>query len=178
MILGERGLVPRHKMLEKLVKGRRGGREISRGKVERRNIRHTSGRTRLNERESCRSTGFLYFSARFCARFKRLHARATPQMSCYSKLADERLESRCIEGRSRPSPARGQNGPEPRIRSFVRGYWIRRKMDETKDLRALTTISRSNTDYGFFDRIIREMKIDEKIPFSFCGAECVAIFRR
>lgn len=126
MILGERGLVPRHKMLEKLVKGRRGGREISRGKVERRNIRHTSGRTRLNERESCRSTGFLYFSARFCARFKRLHARATPQMSCYSKLADERLESRCIDGRSRPSPTRGQNGPEPRIRSFVRGYWIRR----------------------------------------------------
>lgn len=171
MILGERGLVPRHKMLEKLVKGRRGGREISRGKVERRNIRHTSGRTRLNERESCRSTGFLYFSARFCARFKRLHARATPQMSCYSKLADERLESRCIEGRSRPSPARGQNGTEPRIRSFVRGYWIRRKMDETKDLRVLTTISRSNTDYGFFDRIIREMKIDEKIPFSFCGVK-------
>lgn len=90
MILCERGLVPRHKMLEKLVKGRRGGTEISRGKVERRNIRRTSGRTRLNERESCRSTGFLYFSARFCARFKRLHARATPQMSCYSKLADER----------------------------------------------------------------------------------------
>lgn len=93
MILGERGLVPRHKMLEKLVKGRRGGTEISRGKVERRNIRRTSGRTRLNERESCRSTGFLYFSARFCARFKRLHARATPQMSCYSKLADERGSS-------------------------------------------------------------------------------------
>lgn len=113
MILGQRGLVPRHKTLEKLVKGRRGGTEISRGKVERRNIRRTSGRTRLNERESCRSTGFLYFSARFCARFKRLHARATPQMSCYSKLADERLESRCIDGRS-PLRTRGQNGREPR----------------------------------------------------------------
>lgn len=73
MILCERGLVPRHKMLEKLVKGRRGGTEISRGKVERRNIRRTSGRTRLNERESCRSTGFLYFSARLNAYTRERH---------------------------------------------------------------------------------------------------------
>lgn len=135
MILGERGLVPRHKMLEKLVKGRRGGREISRGKVERRNIRHTSGRTRLNERESCRSTGFLYFSARFCARFKRLHARATPQMSCYSKLADERLESRCIDGRSRPSLQ--LEDKTALSREFVRSFVATGlgEMDETKDLR-------------------------------------------
>lgn len=135
MILGERGLVPRHKMLEKLVKGRRGGTEISRGKVERRNIRRTSGRTRLNERESCRSTGFLYFSARFCARFKRLHARATPQMSCYSKLADERGSSHVAASTGRSSlRTRGQNGREPRgfVRSFVATG--SGEMDETDDL--------------------------------------------
>lgn len=70
----ERGPVPRHKMLEKLVKSRVAAKErertwtkISRPKVERRNIRHTSGRTRLNEREFSPSTGFLYFSASFCA---------------------------------------------------------------------------------------------------------------
>lgn len=124
MILCERGLVPRHKMLEKLVKGRRGGTEISRGKVERRNIRRTSGRTRLNERESCRSTGFLYFSARFCARFKRLHARATPQMSCYSKLADERGSSHVASTDVRPSELEDKT-PVSREDSSLRSWLLR-----------------------------------------------------
>lgn len=157
MILCERGLVPRHKMLEKLVKGRRGGTEISRGKVERRNIRRTSGRTRLNERESCRSTGFLYFSARFCARFKRLHARATPQMSCYSKLADERGSSHVASTDVRPSELEDKT-PVSREDSSLRGYCESgdgRKMNETNDPYAvalLTIIFRSSTDYNFCGR--------------------------